>query len=248
MNKLKIIPIAALVFCAVALTACEVNINIGDNVRGSGDVKTEDRPISGVTGVALSTVGELSIEMGDQESLRVEAEDNLLQYFETTVQGGVLTIETAPDVGIRTTKPVRYYLVVKSLESIEVSSSGNVSAGMLTGMRLTVRISSSGDVRLAGLEAESLEVRLSSSGKLTIDGGSVQNQEVRLSSSGDYDGSALRSASARVDVTSSGSATIWVTDLLDGNLSSSGDLEYYGSPQVSVDTSSSGDVRSLGNR
>jgi predicted small secreted protein len=238
-----------LILCAVALTACVIDVGgTGEDVRGSGNVTTEDRPVSGVTGVALRTLGDLTIEVGDQESLRIEAEDNLLQYLETTVSGGVLNIQEAEDVDLRPKKAVRYYLTVKSLESIEVTSSGNVTAPVLTAGGLTVDVTSSGDVEVASLEADSLEVRLSSSGGVTIGGGQVTSQEARLSSSGDYDAGDLRSSSATVGLSSSGSAIIWVTDRLEADLSSSGHLEYYGSPQADVNESSSGDARSLGEK
>jgi hypothetical protein len=49
-----------------------------------------------------------------------------------------------------------------------------------------------------------------------------------------------------VRVSSSGSATIWVQQDLQANLSSSGDLYYRGDPKVDARTSSSGDVVRLG--
>jgi hypothetical protein len=238
--------VIVLILSASALGACTVTI--GDTVRGSGNVLSEDRPVGGITGVALTTVGDLTIEMGDQESLRIEAEDNLLQYFQTTVSGGVLTIETEPGVSISSRKPVRYYLTVKTLESIRTSSSGNVSATALDTGNLTIEITSSGEVELASVEAASLEVRLSSSGNLSIGGGQIAAQQVKLSSSGDYEAGGLRSSSATVDLSSSGSATIWVTDGLEANLSSSGNLKYYGSPSVDVNASSSGEAKNLGDK
>ncbi len=241
--------ILLLILCAAAVTACVIDVGgNGENVRGSGNVTNEDRPVSGISGVALRTLGDLTIEVGDQESLRIEAEDNLLQYLETTVSGGVLSIQEAEDVDLRPKKAIRYYLTVKSLESIEVTSSGNVTASALTAGDLTVDVTSSGDVELASLEADSLEVRLSSSGGVTIGGGQVTSQEARLSSSGDYEAGDLRSSSATVGLSSSGSAIIWVTDRLEADLSSSGDLEYYGSPQADVNESSSGDAKSLGDK
>ena len=50
--------------------------------------------MSGVTGVNLATIGHLTIELGDTESLRIEAEDNLMEYIETDVRSGKLRIRT----------------------------------------------------------------------------------------------------------------------------------------------------------
>jgi hypothetical protein len=211
-------------------------------------VTSEERSVSGVTGVSLATQGDLTIEVGSQEALRVEAEDNLLQYLKTTVRGGVLVIEEEPDIDLQPKKSIRYHLTVKSLESVDVSSSGNITAPALKAGHLAVGVSSSGDVELTALETDSLEVKLSSSGELKIGGGQVASQDVKLSSSGDYEAGDMSSVSASVDLTSSGNATIWVTDQLEARLSSSGNLKYYGSPQLSVNASSSGEAKGLGGK
>jgi hypothetical protein len=235
----------ALFFSSVALGACSGG-TLQTTVRGSGTLATEDRPVTGITAVALGTLGELTIELGGQESLRVEGDDNLLPYLKTTVSSGVLTIEQDPGIELAPKEPIHYYLTVKSLESIELSSVGSITTPALTATQFVVELSSTGDIRLAGLQAESLEVRLSSTGDIAIDTGQVGSQSISLSSSGDYDAGDVRSASATVDLSSSGSAIIWVTDQLEADLSSSGNLRYYGSPAVNADTSSSGDAEALG--
>ncbi len=47
-------------------------------INGSGKVVEEERQASHFTGVALGGTGDLTIEVGEEESLRIEAEDNLL--------------------------------------------------------------------------------------------------------------------------------------------------------------------------
>jgi hypothetical protein len=234
-----------LFFSAVAFGACSSG-EMQTRVQGSGNLGTEDRPVAGINGVALGTLGDLTIELGDQESLRVEGDDNLLQYLRTTMHGGVLTIDQDPTVDLAPKKPIHYYLVVKSLESLALSSPGSITAPALTAKHFVVELSSTGDIGLAGLQAESLDVRISSTGNITVDTGQVGTQNVSLSSSGDYDAGDVRSASATVDLSSSGNATVWVTDRLKADLSSSGNVRYYGGPTVNVDTSSSGDAQALG--
>jgi hypothetical protein len=228
--------------CIVLLGAC------GDEVVGSGNVTSEDRPVSGVTAVSLETLGDLAIEVGNQDALRVEAEDNLIDYLKTTVNDGVLEIKKVPGTNISPTRPVRYYLTVTALQSIRTTSSGNASALGLNASHFSVQVGSSGNVDLAALSADSFEATVSSIGKLRIGGGQVVSQSVKLTSSGVYTAGDLRSASATIDISASGSATIWVADHLTANLTSSGSLNYYGSPSVSVNRSSSGDAVSLGDR
>jgi len=116
----------ALVLATLVIMACSLgNFRA---VRGSGEVVEESRTVSGVTGVELATIGNLTIEVGDTESLRIEAEDNLMEYIETEVLNGNLRINTRNNINLRNTRPVNYYLTVTSLEAIKISSSGDIQA------------------------------------------------------------------------------------------------------------------------
>jgi hypothetical protein len=235
-------------------------------IRGSSRVIEETRQIGSIDSVELATIGTLFIEVGDEESLRIEAEDNLLPYIDTEVRAGTLVIDVDPNTNLRNTRPIDYYLTVQELSAIRLSSSGDAEAPDLESDRFEIvvsssgdllmgeldcgscdiRLSSSGDVDLEAVYGEQLNVRISSSGDLTIDGGDVERQEVRLSSSGTYDARRLDSESASVQISSSGSATVRVDGQLKADLSSSGNLRYYGDPDVEATTASSGDVIDAG--
>ena len=252
----------------LSILACSVSINTddwggnGETVRGSGTVVEESRIVSNFSGVELAMAGTLYITEGASESLRIEAENNLLEYIETNVRMGRLVIETRSGIDLQTTRSIKYYLTVVDLKAIVISSSGDVEAGDLTSdsfsitinssgklsissldcTSLHVEISSSGDVSLSNLTADSISVKISSSGSLEIEGGQVQTQTVNISSSGEYRARDLESVEADVTLTSSGMATIRVSDRLGGRLSSSGDIYYIGEPVVNVSTTSSGRV------
>jgi hypothetical protein len=226
---------------SLTLVACGVTIRgVTETVRGSGTLVEEDRPVGNLSRVELTMPGTLSIAAGDTESLRVEAEDNLLEYIQTDVRAGTLRIETRPGINLRATRPIRYALTVVKLDSIAVTSSGDVEAADLQSKSFSVKISSSGNVTLFSLDATSLDVTISSSGNLEIRGGQVERQTIHISSSGEYRAQDLPSADAEVILTSSGSATVRVSDRLTGRLSSSGDVRYVGNPSVDVRTTSSG--------
>jgi len=187
MNKWIALPMLVIGLLVSSL-ACQVTINApGAGTRGSGNVVQEERQISGVRSVSLSNQGDLFIDIGDEERLVIEAEDNLLEYIESSVSNGRLEISTRGSMELRNRRPIKYYLTVKSLEALYVSSSGDVTAPELAARDFTIEVSSSGDVTLGGLTADHLDVGISSSGDVMIDGGIVTNQDVSLSISGNYD-------------------------------------------------------------
>ena len=247
MNRPARILISLLVMLSALFTlqACDL---IQNSVRGSGDVTRVEIPFSGINGVSLTTQGELVIEIGAEEKLIIEAQENLQPYIEANLANGKLTIETREGYNLNPTKPIRYLLTVKSIEFLTVTSSGSIDAPALEVDQFQVKITSSGDINLESLIAETLDVSLTSSGDLEIAAGQVETQEVHISSSGNYTAGDLRSQEAEVDITSSGDVTVWVTDRLEVNISSSGDVSYYGSPEVKTEITSSGRVNSLGDK
>lgn len=62
-------------------------------VRGSGNVVTEQRQVSGFNCIDLSGSGKLIIAQGSSEGLTIEAEDNIIGRIETSViSSGCLTL------------------------------------------------------------------------------------------------------------------------------------------------------------
>jgi hypothetical protein len=236
-----------------------------EKIAGSGNVVRVARPLGGVDAVRLGTIGTLHIEFGDREELVIEGEDNIVEHIVTELEDGDLKIDTQWRCNLRPTEPVDYYLTVKYLEGIglsssgdavapdiaasdfwiDVSSSGEMETGSIETGRLSIRISSSGDVRIPDLQASSLDVSLSSSGTLVIGGGNVVEQDISLSSSGSYRAGDLESERADVRVSSSGNAYIMVTEDLNAGMSSSGSVYYSGNPRVHQRASSSGRLRRL---
>jgi len=238
----------------------------GRRVQGKGPVVSQEIEIEDVRGVHLGTIGHVFIEIGDEEKLVVEAQENIIEALDIDIRRGLLEIEYRGN--IRTSRPVKYHLTVKELEEILLSSSGDIDApdveaeeftianrssgdldmGSLICDRAEIDISSSGDINLEKLEATVLSVDISSSGSLVIEDGSVKKQRISISSSGDYKARKLISDEADVRLSSSGDAKIHVNEYLDASTSSSGSVYYSGDPEVDRWKSSSGDIRRVGGR
>ncbi|MBU1319929.1 MAG: DUF2807 domain-containing protein [candidate division Zixibacteria bacterium] len=194
-------------------------------IRGSGEVVTENRDVSGIDGVELATIGTLHIEIGDTEKLTIEAEDNLIEYFDTEVHGGTLVIDNNSRLSLHPRKPIRYFLTVKELKDIEISSSGGIEAPDIKTERFRATISSSGNFQAGNLEVKSLDIRISSSGNVELGEVIAQDIEIDISSSGDVTLESLNAKMLIVDISSSGDIEIWGghVDEQEVTINSSGD-------------------------
>ncbi len=200
----------------------------GAAIQGTGLVTARDHAVAGIASVVTTNQGDLLIEIGDNEGLVIEAQDNLHEYITVDVHGGTLEIGTKRGVGgIKSDEPILYHLTVRQLEAVTSTSAGDIDAG---------------DITIEALYATRLEARLTSAGDVTIEGGAVEVQDVLVSSAGDYRAIDMESVRAEVVLSSAGDASVWVRDELDASLSSVGDLVYTGDPTVDVHRSSQGQL------
>ena len=73
MNKRMYTPAAAILLVALMGSGCGFQM-----VTGSGNIVTETRNVSGFTSITLAGIGNLYLTQGAAESVRIEAEDNLI--------------------------------------------------------------------------------------------------------------------------------------------------------------------------
>lgn len=231
---------------ALVTMACGFSISLPDTVEGNGNLIDETREIGRFDAIELNGLGEIIVELGEEESLRVEAEENLLPHLETYTSGSRLVIEVEEDINIQPTEPVRFYITAVSLEGVDVSGLGDVQLPEVEADRFAVSISGLGDIEFAGLNAEYFIVDLSGLGDLTIQDGEVFSQEIHISGGGSYTAGSVESSEVEVDVSGVGSATVRVSDTLKVSISGSGNVNYYGSPDVETDISGVGDLDRLG--
>ena len=85
---IKVIALSLIGF--VLITSCISSLGFNRQVYGSGNVTKEGRTLQNFTEVVLSEEGDLFIDIGEQEQLIIEAEDNLQEYLIAEVQNDIL--------------------------------------------------------------------------------------------------------------------------------------------------------------
>jgi hypothetical protein len=233
---------------ALSTLACSITINGWDTGRvdGSGVVVSEERPVSGINQVDMAGIGYLVVELGDEESLTVEAEDNLMEYIKTTVIGKKLEISLEGARNYKPTEPIKFYLTVVELDAVEVSGVGDVELPAIDTTDFSVDISGGGNIDIDRLDAKLFEVDISGVGNLKVDGGTVARQVISISGGGNYNARHLESQDAEVDISGLGNATIRVSDTLDVEIGGGGSVSYYGTPTVNSDVTGLGKIERLG--
>jgi hypothetical protein len=258
MRKANKFALLIVVLAIVGLSGCaDVNIGGGGGgggngwstptiVLGSGVVAQENRTVIGITGVVLAGEGTLHIEQGAAEELIVTAEDNLLPYILTEVQGGILEIRTRSNINLEPTLPIEYHLTVVSLESVLLSGVGDITVSGLMIPQLSLTLSGFGNVEVTNLEADDLDVVLSGVGNFGISG-TVGAQRLNLTGLGEYDARDLSSLDGVISIVGNANqtATVRVSDMLTVTINGNGTVFYIGDPFVDANITGSGSVQQI---
>ena len=96
-------------------------------VNGNQVSKTETRNASGYTSLASGGPINVQIAYGDDNTIRLEGEENLLPYIETEVKDGMLTIKIKQGYTLKTNQPLKVYVSMTTIAAIAQSGSGSIT-------------------------------------------------------------------------------------------------------------------------
>ena len=242
MCKKRLVLLLLLLVAILPVTACNVSFT-----RGSGDLITETRDVSGFDSIDLSGFGEVIVTQGGGESLTIETDDNIMEHVKAEVSGGTLNLGFEDGVNAILPTQLIFTVGVDDLTSVSISGAGDIESDMIVTDRLDATISGSGDVLIADLTAGEVKATISGAGEIDL-AGEAAVQDVTIGGSGSYRAGGLLGDSVEVSISGSGDATVWATESLDTNISGSGSVDYYGRPSINTSGSGSGDVNSLGEK
>jgi hypothetical protein len=177
--------------------------------EGSGVSATQARDLAVFNSVELAGSNNVVIRVGEEHSVVVKADDNLLDRVTTEVQSGKLVIANTRG-SFTTETPMSVEVSVPTLNALTLTGSGNIVVN--------------------GIETESLKVTLPGSGTLT-GSGTATRLDVAVSGSGTVQFMRLVATDVRAVVSGLGSIFVTATESLDASVSGSGAILYTGNPQ-----------------
>lgn len=215
---------AAVAVC-VALTGCEVTFNsLGPPITGSGRGVTELRDLEAFEKISLKAPADVFVTIGDEQSVELEVDDNLVDVITTEVRSGRL--EIGANKNFKTDLGVVLRITVPKLQAATVTGSGKVLVETLDCDRFEGKVTGSGDLKASG---------------------KAKRVEATVTGSGDLDFSDLQAEEAEAKVTGSGDLMLSASKKVKARVTGSGDITYQGHsgamPNVESKITGSGDIR-----
>lgn len=195
----------------ISLTSCRFW-----GVRGSGSVEIDNRDVEEFEEIEISGAYEVDITVGEERSVEISGDDNLLKYIDTYVRGNTLIVESRKEL-----RPRHGILVKITTPELEVLS-----------------LSGASDIFIEGLDEGRFYIDMSGACSVEAEG-IVGTFKLELSGAGSVDARHLRAEDVTVDLSGASSASVYASNSLDASISGVGSVDYYGNPEY-VDTDISG--------
>jgi hypothetical protein len=211
------------------------------NIKGDGNIKSQARAIKDFSRVDCSGTFHIFITQGNNTSVKVEADQNLLSYIITEVSGDKLTIKTKKNVNINPSRPVNVYLSTKQIKALNLSGVCKVQTqNTLQADHLKVGISGSSDMNLQ-LKSTSFTSDISGTGKLTLQGNTT-SAAYNISGTADVKATDFISDNTEVQISGMGKLHVNASKKLEVSVSGMGKVWYKGKPAISESISGMGKV------
>jgi hypothetical protein len=139
-------------------------------IKGSGKIITKDITVSSFDQLNVKGFFSVVLTQGSKEEVKIEADDNIQEYFEVKNEGSKLIVGMKKDLNFEGEVKLKVYVTFKKLKSMELKTVGNVSStASLNFDDLQISNKSVGSIDLK-LTAQTLNVDNKSVGNVKLDG------------------------------------------------------------------------------
>lgn len=218
--------------------------NSSKKITGNKEVVKQTRTVERYDRISVTGMMEVELIAGKEGKIDLEAESNLMEYIETEVSGDHLKISVKKGVNLQPSRnyPIKLVVPFEDLEALTLTGSGHIkNSDEIRSRDFKVSVTGSGNMNL-NLVTETLSGSVTGSGDVKMRG-NTRDFKGTVTGSGDILAYDLKADIVDANVTGSGDIQITVKNELNARISGSGDISYKGNPErQNFKTSGSGEV------
>ena len=199
------------------------NFNFRSKVKGSGNIVTERRDLTGFKGINVGGIFQVEAAAQKDYGVEVEVDDNLVHRVRTEVRNGILHIDF--DGHLKSRGPIVVRVSAPNFESIDASGASSVNLTDLNSSVLNIDSSGASKIAVAG-KAEKLTVDVSGATKINA--------------------ADLKAVDANIEASGASYVDVYATGTLAADASGASKISYSGSP-TNVNRKTSGASSVTGN-
>ncbi|MEZ6932583.1 head GIN domain-containing protein [Aeromonas sp. S16(2024)] len=230
---------------ALGLSGCSWQDDV--KVSGAGALVEQQHPLGReVTRVLAGVPANIQLVAGEERSILIRGQGNLLPYLELTEQDDKLEIEVKEGYRLAPTEPLEITITLPTLHELALAGIGNGELHDFKGDELVLSVAGTGDIVASGLELNRLEGNIAGLGNLDLGQGSVRVVALNIAGAGGVKGAGLASEEVEVSIAGSGEVEVRAQSRLKIEIAGSGSVSYWGDPELKSEIAGSGQVSRLG--
>lgn len=150
----------------ILLGSCDTMIT--RTIIGSGDVVSEERPISSFTGLSVTGNCNVDITIGESFFVELHAQSQVLEVMTTRVNNGILEIGFDPDYNVKTHEEISATIVLPALNFIALTGTGDFKLNGEKQSLLDIHITGAGNVEAFDMEVDDCNITIAGTGNCEV--------------------------------------------------------------------------------
>ena len=248
MNKVKVIGVvkASVITALLCICiSCQSFSDSGEVIKGNGKIETKSFPQNNFNALSISGGWTADIRYSETFSMQIETDENIFSDLDISVAGTTLNIGFKSGYSISPTQ-CKVSITMPALIKLQTAGSltAIISSFNMAKDSMSIDIASSGNITARDITVNTLKVDVSGSADFSATG-KAENMIADVSGSGDIKTTDFETEKADISISGSGSAKVWVTRHLKADIGGSGSVRYKGNPVIETKSSGSGRISSL---
>jgi len=235
-----------LLLAVTALMTSSCRYGFGKRVSGNGTIHTDEHTVTDFRNVHVSGGMDVYLVQGDVKPVKIETDDNLLQYIEVIQQGNDLVIRQKKGYNLDPSDKIKIYVTSPVFNHIQLSGAGNIisEAKIINPEDMRIDVSGAGDIKM-DVKAPSVKVDMSGAGSISLKG-DTKDVDLTLSGAGSAHCFDLLAENSKVNISGVGNAEVYASVSIEAHVSGVGDVKYKGgATNVSQHVSGAGSVKKV---
>lgn len=207
---MKRLPFFTFILAGILFGGCSKDSTGPDQIIGSGKLVSQQRNVSLFTGIRVTGTAKVIIRQDAAQSLRIEADDNIIDRVTTSVENGVLLVDLQQ--GSYSNITVNVYASMQAVNLLEVVGTAEFAS-------------------TAPIQTDRIVCRITGTGTITLSGTAI-DQTILITGSGSIHNFDLVCSTCSATISGAGNIEVSVTEQLDAVIAGTGSIVYAGNPPV----------------
>jgi len=222
--------IASILLLSIISTSIHAQF-FNKKIKGNGELTTITRNVSDYDEISVAGSFDVKLFKGEEGTITIKADENLLEYIVTEVKNSDLKIKTKKGYTITSRKTIEITVPFESIDGVSLAGSGDVFTNdVIKSNNLKLSLAGSGNMDLNVSTGEVVS-NIAGSGNIQL-AGDTDNFSCSIAGSGNLNGFNLKATIANAKIAGSGNIKINAVNEIHAKIAGSGNIVYSENPEI----------------